>query len=114
MTENGKYTLTQAASKLQLTEFYVRKCIREGKIQAASELIPNTRIERYVIEAAEIERFAAREKANVGKRPDGRNKYTLYANDAELKQIRAMMTDLGLNEKLLSRANPPKAGEKVN
>jgi hypothetical protein len=103
------YNITQAAQELNLTPFYVRKCIKAGKIQAEQRLIENTSIMRYEISAEALEEFASREKKSVGKRDDNRNKYTLYATKSELIEIMEALATIGFeHSELLMRANPPK------
>lgn len=98
------FTIKTAAVELGLTEFYVRKCIRENKIDAHQELIANTRVSRWIIEDEALAEFANRPKKSVGKREDGRNKYTIYLLQDELEALVEQHPEL-----LIARANPPKA-----
>ena len=100
---NG-YTINEASSKMNLTPFYVRKCIREGKIQSELEQVGETKVMRHIISAEEIERFETRDKKSVGKRDDGRNKYTIYLTTEEYTEL------VDENEGLLiGRANVKKS-----
>jgi len=107
---NARITLKEAAKSANLTEFYVRKCIRLGSLKAQKYLVPGAdKVERYEIDSEVWQAWLSREKRNVGKRPDNRNKYVLYATEpefAELLKIEAVAALLG--EGLLLRANPPK------
>ena len=96
---NG-YTINEASSKMNLTPFYVRKCIREGKLDSTLEQIGDTKVYRHKITEEEIERFETRDKKSVGKRDDGRNKYTIYLNDAEFEALIEKNDDL-----LIARSN---------
>jgi len=96
---NG-YTINEASSKMNLTPFYVRKCIREGKLDSTLEQIGDTKVHRHRISEAELERFETRDKKSVGKRDDGRNKYTIYLNDAEFEALIEKNDDL-----LIARSN---------
>jgi len=100
----NSYTINEAASKMSLTPFYVRKCIREGKIQSELEQIGDTKVQRHKISAEEIERFETRDKKQVGKRDDGRNKYTIYLTLEEYEELIEENDDL-----LIGRANVKKA-----
>ena len=107
---SNKVNLNTAAKMLELTPFYVRKCIREDKLEATLEQIPGKNVERWMIDESEIERFASREKKSVGKRDDGRNKYTLYATRDEYAAVVEMLESIDFETSLLARANPPKTG----
>lgn len=98
------YTINEAASKMNLTPFYVRKCIREGKIQSELEQIGETKVKRHRISEEEITRFESRDKKQVGKRDDGRNKYTIYLTTEEFAELTANNEDL-----LIGRANVKKS-----
>jgi hypothetical protein len=102
----SKFTIKTAAEKLNLTEFYVRKCIREGKIEAELEQIGATQVERWVITEKALEEFANRPKQAVGKRDDGRNKFTIYLTPEELEALSEWLAD---NPVPFGRANPPKS-----
>jgi len=104
----NEYTINQASELLELTPFYVRKCVREGKIQTDLRPIEGTKIMRHHISSEELEKFGNRERRGVGKRDDGRNKYTIYLLKEELDQVRELLTSIEFEQDLLVRANPPK------
>ena len=97
------YTINEAAVKMNLTPFYVRKCIREDKIQSTLEQIGDTKVHRHKISEEEITRFETRDKKQVGKRDDGRNKYTIYLTLEEYEELIDTNDDL-----LISRSNKKK------
>ncbi len=99
----NSYTINEAASKMNLTPFYVRKCIRENKIQSELEQIGDTKVHRHKISEEEIERFETRDKRQVGKRDDGRNKYTIYLTPEEFSDLTEKNGDL-----LIARSNQKK------
>lgn len=100
----NSYTINEAASKMNLTPFYVRKCIRENKIQSTLEQIGDTKVQRHKITEEEIERFETRDKRQVGKRDDGRNKYTIYLTPEEFTDLTEQHDEL-----LIARANQKKS-----
>jgi hypothetical protein len=100
------YTLEQAAAKLGIVPHYARKCVHEGKLKASMSTVPGTRIPRLEITEEAIAEFDAREKKQVGKREDGRNKYVWYGLPAELEAAQAVLQEAGLMP--LQKANPPK------
>ena len=100
---NG-YTINEAASKLELTPFYIRKCIREDKLASTLEQVGDTKVMRHRISDEELERFANRPKKQVGKRDDGRNKYTIYLTVEEYTELIAHDSEL-----LIARANQKKS-----
>lgn len=98
------YTINEASSKMNLTPFYVRKCIREGKLDSTLEQIGDTKVHRHIITLEELERFENRPKKQVGKREDGRNKYTIYLNLGEFETLVEQHPDL-----LIGRSNVKKS-----
>lgn len=105
-------TIRQTAQQMNVSEMYVRKLIKEGKLQSSLEVIPGTKIERHNISEASIIAFQKR-ASNRSSRDDGRNKFTLYATPKELeaifKAINASDTLKNFNAaELITRANPPK------
>ena len=100
----NSYTINEAAVKLELTPFYVRKCIREDKLSSTLEQIGDTKVQRHIISEEELERFANRPKKQVGKRDDGRNKYTIYLTIEEYDELIAQHDEL-----LIARANQKKS-----
>ena|SRR3990172_1296219 len=103
------FNINQAAVRLDLTPFYIRKCIKAGKLPAQRELIGDTKVERWIIAEEDLQAFAERERHGFGKRDDGRNKYTIYATPAELATIIELLGDNVDDACLPARANPPKA-----
>ena len=99
------YNLTQAAAYLELSPFYVRKCIKAGKIDATLNLIEDTQVARHEMSQEALDVFKSRERKSVG-RDDNRNKFVIYLSKAELaehtKTLQAIGADFG-------RANKPKS-----
>lgn len=88
---------------------YLRKLLKEGKIEAHKENIPGTEIPRWLISRESLNEYI--ERGAHTQRADGRNKFTLYLNPAEESVLREVLTEHELEHiaELLRRANPPKS-----
>lgn len=104
-----KYTIRQASREMNVSEMYVRKLIKEGKLESELVTIPGTKIERHEISAESLKAFQER-SSNRSSREDGRNKFTVYFTAAEYEQAVAKLSEIeGFDvAELLNRANPPK------
>ncbi len=105
------YTIRTGASKLGISEQYLRKCIREGKISTKLVKIgsnPNSP-QRHEISESELMKFKKRTSVRTS-RDDGRNKFVVYLTKSEERVLRQLMSNNKLTnvEKLLKRANPSK------
>jgi hypothetical protein len=102
------YTLRQAAAKLEVSEMYLRKMVKLGKIATAKVQITEN-VWRHEISEADLSAFKAR-TSNRSSRNDGRNKFVVYLSHPEEAQLRAQLKALKMTdvEKLLTRANPGK------
>lgn len=104
------YTIRTAAKKLNKSEQYIRKCVREGKIETELNPIKAGSVTmRHEISEAELERFAKR-TSNRSSREDGRNKYVAYLSQSEFKAVTELLRANKLTEvaNLITRANPSK------
>jgi hypothetical protein len=98
------YNLNQAAAYLGIQPHSFRTQVRKGKVEgqkAAHPTLPN--IERWTFTQEQLDAYQD-SKGSVGRREDGRNKYTIYLTPEELAALTEANPDL-----LISRANPPKS-----
>lgn len=103
------YTIRTAAATLKVSEMYLRKMIRQGKISTSKVQVTDN-VWRHEISEAELNRFSSRSKVR-SSREDGRNKFNAYMNRAEEAKVRKVLTEAGLAEvaKLITRANTSKS-----
>ena len=99
------YTIKTASQELYIDEQYVRKLLKAGGFPGAKQqFIPGTAIMRWEIpDAAVVARKT--HKGARSARADGRGKYTVYANAAELAKLTEACTKLALPAPV--RANTP-------
>ena len=103
------FTIRTAASKLKKSEQYIRKCIREGKLNSSLVQIGASKIKRHQISENDLQAFASRSSKRTS-REDGRNKFVVYLTASEEASIRKILKTNSFEnvEKLLARANPSK------
>ena len=101
------FTIKEIASIYSLSEFYVRKSIREGKLPSTLVSFDNTNRTRHEVE--EVDLLEWRSNISSTKRDDGRGKYTIYLNEEELSTLQLLLED-NLEEvsNLLTRTNKKK------
>ena len=99
--------INQASARLQLTPFYVRKCIKKETLHAKLVLVSDdSEVRRYEITEEAIEEFEMRERKSVGKREDGRNKFNIYLTPVEYAKLSAILVrEMSTIAPLLKRAN---------
>ena len=109
MTETKVFTIRTAAQALNRSEQYIRKCIREGKLDSTLVQVGSSNVQRHEITATELAKFSARTAVR-SSREDGRNKYAAYMTAGEYKAVIAALNEakLGAVAKLIVRANPSK------
>lgn len=103
-------TIRQVAAKLNKSEQYIRRCIREGKIESTLvQIKEGSKIKRHEISDEALEMFANR-SSNRSSREDGRNKYVAYFNNEEFESVVELLiaNDLAEVAELIARANPSK------
>jgi len=99
-------TLVQAAAYLEIDAHSLRTLLRKGRLEARKSPVPGMpKVIRWEISSAVLDHYMATRRS-VGKRLDGRNKFSLYATQDELERIRKACP--WLDEGLLHRANPGK------
>ena len=101
-------TIRKAAIACQVSEMYIRKMIKQGKIET-SKVADTANTWHHEISGAELARFKARSSIRTS-REDGRNKFVAYMNAAEEAKVRQLLKDNALVdvERLISRANSTK------
>lgn len=104
------YSIKSASSELGLSQVYIRRMIQQGKIQTNKTMIGDSEVWKHEIAESELNRWHS-DSSKRTQRNDGRNKYTLYANDEELAQIRKLLeaNDIG---SILERSNKPEDTKK--
>jgi hypothetical protein len=108
-----RYTLDEAADFLGIKRFHMHELVlphgdKPARIPATK--LPHPRfpkIQRWMVLGSDIAAYAANRKSGVGKRSDGRNKWTVYADAEELAKIEAFCKANNLPAP--KRANPPKS-----
>lgn len=104
------FTIREAAAKLNVSEMYVRKLIKQGKIESDLKAIPGTKIQRHEISEESLEDYA-NSASNRSSREDGRNKFTAYFTPEEYEKVVKILNENMSEyevESLISRTNPPK------
>ena len=104
----------EAATILGVGNFHMGELIRKGKFPGSHKsAIPGRNTEKWWIPLDEVNSYAATRQSGVGKRADGRTKYTIYLTFDEMDtltdKIASILGDEFLKGELLKRANPPKA-----
>ena len=100
-----------AAEYLGVGSFHVGELIRKGKFPNAEKLpIEGRKTVKWFIPKDELDAYKATRQSGVGKRADGRTKYTIYLTPNELE----LLMDAAANKDAdtfppIVRANPPKA-----
>ena len=97
------------SKELGLSPFYIRKCVREGKIETTQVSVNDTKVMRHEISDESFEVFKNRERKGFGKRDDGRNKFTIYLTPSELSTLQDLIEDEDYSS-LLQRSNPSRNG----
>ena len=100
------YTLRSAAVALNKSEQYLRKCVREGKLESTLVQVGASKIKRHEISASALEAFQNRSGARTS-REDGRNKFVVYLTGEEYDELAATISEKAYAD-LLTRANPTK------
>jgi hypothetical protein len=102
------FTIKSLSKHSGLSEFYIRKCIREGSLNSTLENL-NAKTQRHRISETDYKSWRAKTSART-QRADGRNKYVFYATPAEFKVFLANSKEKSpAVAKTIARANPPKA-----
>ena len=107
------FTIKSLSKHSGLSEFYIRKCIREGSLPTFQEKL-NEKTFRHKISESAYKSWRAKTSART-QRTDGRNKFVFYATPAEYKKFVAKAKEsLPAVAKTIARANPPKAKSAKN
>ena len=101
------HTINSMSKELGLSSFYIRKCVREDRIETTLVQVGDTKVMRHEISNEAFEAFKNRERKGFGKRDDGRNKYTIYLTPSELDALQELIEDQDFAS-LLNRSNPSK------
>lgn len=95
------YSIKQAALELGVNELYVRKLIRDGKLSTQMVPVkPGSQVMKHLIPQAEIERHKAKGRSS-SSRPDGRNKWVVYATPSEAAKLAEFCRANGLPEPVM-------------
>jgi hypothetical protein len=109
MTQTSKsLSIRKAADFLEVSEMYLRKQIKLGKIQTTKVAISD-HVWRHEISSAELAAFKNRSSVRTS-RDDGRNKFVVYMNATELAKVQQVLKEAKLDQvaALIARANPSK------
>jgi hypothetical protein len=81
--------------------------IRKNKFPGAEKrTIEGRKTQKWWIPVEELDAYKATRQSGVGKRADGRTKYTIYLTPAEFEAIQPSVEEVGCPP--IVRANPPK------
>ncbi len=100
-----------AAQYLGVGSFHVGELIRKGKFpNAAKQPIPGRKTVKWFIPVEELDAYKSTRQSGVGKRADGRTKYTIYLTSEELELLLSACENKDADTfPPIVRANPPKA-----
>ena len=109
MDSNTKVLDRKAAAEyLGVGSFHVGELIRKGKFpNAAKQPIEGRKTVKWFIPIKELDAYKDTRQSGVGKRADGRTKYTIYLTPQEFDSIQSAVESVGCPP--IARANPPKA-----
>jgi hypothetical protein len=96
----SEYSIREVVSLTGVNEQFLRKLIRDGRIQTVKRQIRDTKVEKHVIPGQSILNYANSSVTRTS-RKDGRNKYTLYANAAEIEKIQSLLKKAGIEIPLM-------------
>lgn len=97
-----------AAQYLGVGTFHVGELIRKGKFPNATKVnIEGRKTLKWVIPVEELDAYKDTRQSGVGKRADGRTKFTIYLTPKELNAIQSAVESVGCPP--IVRANPPKS-----
>lgn len=91
------YGIKDAAKYLGVDEQYLRKLVREGKLE--TQMVPvksGSQVMKHLITQDTLDARKANAGAKAGGRKDGRNKWTVYATPAEMAQIAKLCQELDI------------------
>jgi hypothetical protein len=95
------------AKVLGIGEFHAGELLRKGAFKGAVKVQRGTtKTQKWVAPEAAVKAYAQSRKSGVGKRADGRTKWTIYLTDEEYRAL-----NIAFPKALIQRANPPKASE---
>ena len=98
----------EAAEYLGVGSFHVGELIRKGKFPNAEKLpITGRKTVKWFIPKDELDAYKSTRQSGVGKRADGRTKYTIYLTPAEMDAITPAVDSVGCPP--ITRANPGKS-----
>ena len=102
------YNLESAAAYLGIKRFHMHELVVKGKVPAVKQAHPEfPKIIRWVVTQEALDTYKATRKQGVGKRADGRNKFTIHLTVEELVKVQAALKDLpGVQ---IARSNPGKS-----
>ena len=102
-----------AATYLGVGTFHVGELIRKGKFPNAEKLpIAGRKTVKWFIPKDELDAYKDTRQSGVGKRADGRTKYTIYLTPAEFATANIVLAGgdgPALNIPPITRANPGKS-----
>jgi ribosomal protein S8 len=95
-----EYSIVELSRITETNEQFLRKLIREGRIKTRKVQIRDTMVEKHMILGQSVLDYADSTKTRTS-RDDGRNKYTLYANPAELEKIQKLLESAGIETPII-------------
>jgi hypothetical protein len=103
------YSIKQASSLLGLSEVYIRRMIQLGKLETTKVAISDN-VWRHEI-SEEVLNVWRNKAVQRTQRKDGRNKFVIYANAAELAKLQSLLETNQMNLPL-ERSNKPEQTKK--
>jgi len=92
-----QYSIDEAAMFLGVDAHYVRKLVREGKLEAEwAPVKPGSQVMKHLISEEQLVARKSKQGQHAGSRADGRSKWVVYATDAEMKKLAAVAAEMGL------------------
>jgi hypothetical protein len=87
-----KYGIPEAAQELQLSEAYIRMCIRNGSLISKMEPVSEgSTVMKHVITQRALDEFANRDTRRAPRRADGRAKWVFYASPEEVNLVKELL-----------------------
>jgi excisionase family DNA binding protein len=102
--------IKEAAKWLGLSEVYIRRLISQNKLETYKVSVSDG-VWKHMIPEAELNRLNSKHSSTRTMREDGRNKYTVYATEAELAKLQMITKEAKLGI-IIERANKPEEAKK--
>jgi len=105
------YSIKDAAKELNLSEVYIRRQIQQHALNShLVRISPDSDVMKHMIDESALIAWRSKTSSRT-QREDGRNKFTLYANKAELAKLEQFIKTSNLGV-ILNKANPTEVSKK--